>query len=213
MAVPGIGETTAEHLIESGLRSIEELQKPNWFAQLSEETKLHLKHAPSDKIPHDDITALAPIITGFDPENTIIAGSYRRNLPYSRDIDVILISDDPDVLDAYLEYLKQHLNVWIYSKGRDKMGFIIGTGRHTRDGPHAYKLDVFRTTHDEKWPMLLYLTGSKAFNIRMRSRAMRLGYLLNQNGLFDQGRRVPLDSEADYFKILGMEYTLPEYRF
>jgi DNA polymerase/3'-5' exonuclease PolX len=222
IALPGLGPASVEELIKSGLRSVNELETTKWFNRLPEETKVHLRHTPENKIPHEVIFALAPIISGFDVENTFIAGSYRRNLPYSRDIDVILVSEDPFVLDQYLAYLEQFLNVYTYSKGRDKMSVVIETGTKKQSKKtistiirdrHVYKMDVFRTEPDEKWSMLLYLTGSKSFNIKMRSRAMRLGYLLNQNGLFDQGRRVPIDSEEGYFKILGMQYVNPEERF
>lgn len=212
MRIPGIGESKAIALIETGLQSVADLLKDAWFKQLPEETKVHLKHTPEDRIPHEHIAELEPTLVGFDPKNTIVAGSYRRKMPYSRDIDVVLVSDAPNALDRYLDYLKKHLGVWVYSKGRDKMSFVIGTGRLMRE-PHMYKLDVFRTTPDERWSMVLYLTGSKAFNIRMRSRAMRLGYLLNQNGLFDQGRRIPISSEKGYFDALSMEWVPPEQRF
>ena len=77
-----------------------------------------------------------------------------------------------------------------------------------------YKIDVFRTSIEDQIPMLLYSTGSKEFNIVMRGKAKKLGYLLNQKGLFKKGEKVDnLTSEKDYFDILGMAYQEPRERF
>jgi len=76
-----------------------------------------------------------------------------------------------------------------------------------------YKIDAFRTTKEDSIPMLLYSTGSKEFNVSMRSKAKKLGYLLNQKGLFKDGEKVPnLKTEKDYFDILQMEYKEPKFR-
>jgi DNA polymerase/3'-5' exonuclease PolX len=65
--------------------------------------------------------------------------------------------------------------------------------------------------------MLLYATGSGRFNIRMRATAKRLGYLLNQRGLYKKVsstvlRRIPVVSERALFKKLGMKYLAPNER-
>jgi DNA polymerase/3'-5' exonuclease PolX len=65
--------------------------------------------------------------------------------------------------------------------------------------------------------MLLYATGSKQFNIRMRGIAKRMGYVLNQYGLYKlpinpNSTPLPVNSEKDFFKILEIPYIPPPNR-
>ena len=59
---------------------------------------------------------------------------------------------------------------------------------------------------------LLYFTGSKDFNISMRSRAKSLGYVLNQHGLFKGNERVHVYTEKDIMNQLNMEFVSPLHR-
>jgi DNA polymerase beta len=99
------------------------------------------------------------------------------------------------------------------------------------------RLDVRWVQPEEHATALLYFTGSAAFNTRMRSAAHAAGYMLNEYGLFklpgtkpsdsvkestrakpetralaSGGRRMPLTSEADIFKAIGMTYVEPSDR-
>jgi DNA polymerase/3'-5' exonuclease PolX len=74
-----------------------------------------------------------------------------------------------------------------------------------------YKIDAFLTPKKYAPAMLLYATGSKAFNIYMRTKAKAAGYLLNQTGLYTRkngkaDKLVPIKSEKDFFAKLGMHY-------
>jgi DNA polymerase (family 10) len=62
--------------------------------------------------------------------------------------------------------------------------------------------------------MLLYLTGSKAFNIKLREIAMSHGYKLNEYGIEDRsaGSLSEFSSEADLLSFLGLDYIVPELR-
>lgn len=64
--------------------------------------------------------------------------------------------------------------------------------------------------------MLLYLTGSKSFNIRVRNTAKALGYRLTNRALLKttprETRRVGTSTEEQVFAILGMEYVPPRFR-
>ena len=57
------------------------------------------------------------------------------------------------------------------------------------------------------------LTGSKEFNLRMRSYAKKLGYTLNQKGLMLHGKYLPgFNTEMDIFKYLNYNYKDPKDR-
>ena len=71
-----------------------------------------------------------------------------------------------------------------------------------------------RIVDEESWfPSLIYFTGSKNFNLRMRAKAKYMGFKLNEYGLFDKsGKRMKIRDEKDIFDILGMKYLEPEDR-
>jgi DNA polymerase/3'-5' exonuclease PolX len=78
-------------------------------------------------------------------------------------------------------------------------------------------MDFFRANPIESPYMLLYSTGSKEFNLKMRSHAKQHGYLLNQKGLYyadDKTKlvRTGIKSEKEIFQVLGMQYTPPHLR-
>jgi DNA polymerase (family 10) len=78
------------------------------------------------------------------------------------------------------------------------------------------KIDIFYTTKDALPYALLHYTGSKNFNIRVRSHAKSLGYKLNQYGLFDvkTGNQIIISkaSEKTILKKLGITYKEPHER-
>lgn len=61
---------------------------------------------------------------------------------------------------------------------------------------------------------LLYFTGSKAHNVRLRQLAMAQGRLLNEYGLFPQGedRPVASETEEEIYTALGMQWIPPQIR-
>lgn len=208
----GIGAQKADKLISDGLTNIQQLKSKKWSALLPEETKLFIKLKPIDKIPHDDIkTYVEPIINTLrlgDDIKTQFAGSYRRQKPISSDIDIMVVSDNNDALNTFVNVLKTKVKAYPYSHGDDKVSIII-----VINPKRIYKIDAFRANREESIPMLLYSTGSKEFNIRMRAVAKKKEYMLNQRGLYKNGVRVNgLTSERDYFDILGMTYLEPNQR-
>ena len=203
--IPGIGPKKIKELIKMGLTRIEQLKQHIYFDDLSKSAKLFVEKAPERKIPHAVIKKIdSKIKSKWD---TTIVGSYRRIRPVSRDIDLMLISKEPADLANYVEFLRTKLpNLYLYASGPDKASFILGVGSK------YYKFDIFRTPPDHKWSMLLYSTGSKEFNIWMRGVAKRQGYLLNQDGIFKNGKRISIKSEKGYFDILKIKYVNPEDR-
>ena len=76
------------------------------------------------------------------------------------------------------------------------------------------QVNVFYTTPGSYGAALLYATGSKDFNKKMRAIAKRKGMKLNRHGLFDLDDNPVLDSptEGEIFEHLGMDFVLPEER-
>jgi DNA polymerase (family 10) len=59
---------------------------------------------------------------------------------------------------------------------------------------------------------LMYFTGSKEHNVRLRGIAKRKGLKLNEYGLFDGDRPLAVGSEEDVYRELGLAYIPPELR-
>ncbi len=212
----GIGNKKIKDLLSAGLSDISQLKQKKYFNMLNTDTQIMLMHNPLRKVPHEDIKKIEPILTSFPHAYAQIVGSFRRKMPYSKDIDILLKSADPAMLDRYIEHLQQRFrgNVYLYAQGNDRVSLVI----RPNDIDSKYKIDIFRADPDMYYSQLLYSTGPKDFNIKMRSKAKKLGYLLNQNGIFKkvgsgwQKINKPEDTEEVLSKYLDMDYLPPEKR-
>jgi DNA polymerase/3'-5' exonuclease PolX len=202
--IKGIGLAKSRELISNGLTSTKDLIKPKWEAYLSKETLINLKYEPVSPIPRDIITQIGAKLDklGFD---LTIVGSYRREKSYSSDIDVMVVCDKKEEFSKLRTYLLQ-LNCVFYAEGEEKYGVIFPFKRK------YYKIDFFMCRPTNRASMLLYSTGSKEFNIKMRQIAKKKGYLLNQNGIYDDNKKIHIYDEQDVFDILDIKFIEPKYR-
>src|SRR5262249_49906895 len=71
-----------------------------------------------------------------------------------------------------------------------------------------------RVVEPKSWGAAMhYFTGSKAHNIRMRERALKLGLKLNEYGLFDENDSCLAGvTEQEIFEKLGLPYIPPVLR-
>jgi DNA polymerase/3'-5' exonuclease PolX len=199
----GIGVILARNLIDEGLKNISQLKTNKWMSRLPENVQLFLRLSPEQKIPNVFIKKIEKKLLLLEP-SILITGSYRRKKPTSRDIDVLIIDT---LADSFIEKLKLNYEIHTYNNGDNKVSTIIKFGKK------YYKMDIFKATKDSYIPTLLYTTGSKEFNILMRGIAKRKGYLLNQNGLYHNNKKIPnLTTEKDYFDILKINYLEPHER-
>jgi DNA polymerase (family 10) len=83
-------------------------------------------------------------------------------------------------------------------------------------GPRGnYRADLFLATRAERPYALFHYTGPASYNVRVRAHAKRLGFRLNQYGLFERatGRRAPaVRSEAGLARRLGLAARPPGAR-
>jgi len=202
--ITGIGPKKADELIAAGLKSTAQLKQKKYKSMLNTDSKIATKHQPIKKIPHNEIKKIESKLIGFN--GVALVGSFRRRKPFSKDIDIMIASDKKNILHEYLDYLDKHFKIDVYAKGVDKMAILLKAGNKW------FKADIFKTPKTERHAMILYSTGSKMFNIRMRARAKRMGYLLNQKGLYKDGKKIPIRSEKGFFTKLGMDYVEPRER-
>ena len=88
------------------------------------------------------------------------------------------------------------------------MGFL-----RVPEHPWAVRLDVRAVPHTRYAPALMYFTGSKDENIRLRRKALSLGYQLNEYGLTAvKPGAVPVPvclSERAVYAALGEAFVEP----
>lgn len=228
--IPGIGPARAKKIAKKIKKVSELAAHPDL---INKETRLFLRMQPLRKIPHKDITALAPALRKIAKVAGVkaqIVGSYRRNTKTSRDIDVMIECklarkrSSCTCLADYIAAFRRQCQLVVYNGGSDKTSFFAVVsqikGRRQTRGRLVYKIDVFHVAvKNELIPMLLYATGNKHNNLRMRSAAKRQGMLLNQHGLFKRGKTGKLTritrglrTEADYYRVLGLTYLSPTSR-
>jgi DNA polymerase/3'-5' exonuclease PolX len=138
----------------------------------------------------------------------VIAGSYRRKSKKIGDID-ILITDDLKKTVNKLE--NKNYIVEILSIGDEKFSGIAKLPNTT-----SYRrIDIIKTTTEEKPFALLYFTGDFVQNIYMRQKAKKMNYSMSQYGITNikTGKMVKnIKSEKDIFNFLKIPYKNPEDR-
>ena len=131
------------------------------------------------------------------------AGSLRRMAETIGDVDLLVASEDPEaVMEAFTGVGQVER---VVAKG-DKKSSVI-----TRKG---LQVDL-RIVPLEAWgAAMIYFTGSKAHNIRIREMAVRKGLKLNEYGLFraKSGTLIVARTEEEVYAKLGLPWIPPTLR-
>src|SRR3989338_6200284 len=180
----GMGEKTEENI----LRGIEILKKGR--------SRLDLKTAT------DAANAFVSRLKRLkEVKNINAAGSLRRMKETVRDIDILISSKAPEkIMDTFttLADVKD-----VIAKGPTKSSV------RTKDN---IQVDV-RVVEDTSYgAALMYFTGSKEHNIKLRQLAIKKGLKLNEYGIFKGKKRIAGKTEEEMYKALGFSYIEPELR-
>lgn len=212
----GVGPIKAAKLYSEGLRTINDVKHNQHL--LTRNQKIGLKY-------YDELLELIPraCVRSFEHAmrscltqefgNTYklkITGSYRRGHSSSGDIDC-LISSETFNLEQMMSVLTS-CGLATDSLGMRNEKFMGIVKCQNRKNTH-FRLDVEFLPKNEWGSGLLYFTGSKSFNMLMRTNAKRKGLILNQHGLFDKdGNRIHVYSEKEIMHYLGMRFVKPKDR-
>lgn len=156
------------------------------------------------KIEYNDavilLNKMKPVI---NCSKAVVAGSFRRKKDLVGDLDLLVPARSYSRICKDLEKAGYR----VISHGEYKSQFMI-------DENNNVPMDVISYTKSDYIFQLLYLTGSKETNIRMRREAAKRGYLLNQYGLYDREDPdieivINPKSEEEVFDALGMSYIAP----
>ncbi|MGW7642446.1 DNA polymerase/3'-5' exonuclease PolX [Streptomyces bobili] len=220
-AIPTLGPKKALVLHEElGISSVEELADAihaerlrdlKGFGPRTEENILHgieLLQSSGDRVLLDvaldlaeDTVAALSGVTGC--RRCAYAGSLRRFRETIGDIDVLVAADRPTpLMRAFTElpYVTE-----VIAQGEKKTSVRTSRG---------LAIDLRVVPPDSWGAALLYFTGSKAHNIRIREIAVHQGLKLSEYGLFDaeSGERIVSATEEDVYARLGLPWIEPTLR-
>jgi len=228
----GIGPTIAYKLINDyDIKSIDDLKKrvESGEIQVNDKLKLGLKYIGKfqGNIPRNEIqqieTYLFSFMKKYDFFDSIftICGSYRRELPFSSDIDILLTNinviddidhDNSNILMKFIINLKKEKfiidDITSETSKTKYMGFCKYKNKPIR------RIDIRFVPYISYYTALLYFTGSYTLNEIMRNKAKKLGYKLSEYGLFklSTNELIYTNSELEIFDLLDMKYLKPNER-
>jgi len=218
--IEGIGPKTIKRLYdELGIKTLKDLEKAakggkirnlEGFREKTEENILKgikslKKHA--DRIRIDEALYYTESVIDQmkkhpDTIEIEIAGSIRRKQETIGDADILIASRNPTSSIDYFTSLEDISRV-----------LAKGSKKATVEFENGFQADL-RVIDKESWgAALLYFTGDKVHNIKIRKIAIIKGYKLNEYGLFKKnGKRLSGKTEKEVYDCLGMETPPPEIR-
>lgn len=182
--LPGIKDKTIENI----LKGIEIIKKGKARMLLPEAEQLAEEF-------------MRPLGGLSEASNVSAAGSLRRRKETVRDIDILVTSNLPQkIMDHFVSV---PLVEEIISKGPTKSSVRI------KDG---VQVDCRVVEEKSYGAALLYFTGSKNFNIKLRQLAIKKGLKINEYGIFKNNKYAAGKTEDELFKKLGLSFIEPELR-
>src|ERR1700688_591084 len=142
-------------------------------------------------------------------EKVTPAGSLRRGRETVGDLDILVTGPaciDATARQSLIEYLIQFPGLMdVIAKGENKVSF-----RH-RNG---MQVDVRLLPPESFGAAMQYFTGSKAHNVALRQRALKMGFTLNEYSLAELEGEKPVAgrTEEEIYAKLNLDFIPPELR-
>ncbi|HBY60698.1 MAG TPA: DNA polymerase/3'-5' exonuclease PolX [Solibacterales bacterium] len=132
------------------------------------------------------------------------AGSFRRGKETVGDLDILVTGPNAG---AVLEHFTAHA----------KIGDVLARGENkasARFGLEGIQVDVRALPAASFGAAMQYFTGSKEHNVVLRTRALKLGFTLNEYGLtrLDDQSVAASRTEEEIYETLGLAWIPPELR-
>ena len=137
------------------------------------------------------------------------AGSLRRGRETVGDLDVLVTGKaccDRDEREKLIEHIIKLPGLMdIIARGENKVSFRLRGGM---------QVDVRLLPPDSFGAAMQYFTGSKAHNVALRQRALKMGYTLSEYSLarLDNEKTVAGKTEKEIYAALKLDYIPPELR-
>ncbi len=160
-------------------------------------------------LAEDEARRIAAYLLEFEGiEKVTPAGSLRRGRETVGDLDLLATGPAcaPEHTAAAVEHVAAYPGIHdLIAKGENKVSFHLEAG---------LQVDVRLLPAASYGAALQYFTGSKAHNVSLRQRALKMGYTLNEWALarLDGGAPVAEATEEDIYAALDMDWMPPEMR-
>jgi DNA polymerase (family X) len=135
-----------------------------------------------------------------------LAGSLRRKKETIGDIDIIIMAEPQYRKKIVGRFITLPQVEKVLAKGTTKASVVLKK--------ENVQVDI-RLVHDYEYgAAMLYFTGSKEHNIKLRTIARDRGYKINEYGIFDvaSGKRLTGSTEEEIYRFLNLKYIPPEQR-
>lgn len=139
--------------------------------------------------------------TIVDPIWAEVCGSIRRRKEVVRDMDILVAAENHEKIASFFVSMPEVDQVLV--TGETKTSVRMKSG---------IEADLRVVTRQEFPYALVYFTGSKEHNVRLRGIAKKKGWKLNEYGIFDGDNLVICKSEEEIYRALGLPYIPPELR-
>ena len=228
-----------------GAKSVEKLKAS---IAIMDQANLRLALGPARELADSLVSQLAKL-TAVPAGQIAFAGSLRRGRDTVGDIDILLATDSPDVAaKASRGFVTLPGVRTILAEGASKCSVRMAVKLGDKWAAAADNIDAAADSADLADPAnltdpaertvqvdlrivpvrsfgaaLMYFTGSKEFNVKLRSRALTMGLTLNEYGLFPEDAQdtppqtrgiapVAGQHERDIFDALKLAEVVPEQR-
>ena len=223
LRVPGVGPATARAIHQHlGITSIDALEQAAKDGRLRELPKIQakteenilksiasLRQRTGRSLISEARRAADDMIAWLRAEGPVgeisVCGSVRRWRETIGDIDLLVASAAAGpIMDAFVRAPTVER---VLAHGDTKSSVVVRGG---------LQIDL-RVVPSASWgAALLYFTGSKEHNVRLRGHALRRKLTLNEYGLYrvgdEQGPPVASRTEEEIYAALGMDWIAPELR-
>jgi len=222
--VPGLGpKTVAQLWQQAGVTSLEDLSAKLNTGELEslkgfgkkkiENLKNSLAFAASagDRVrigrAYRVATTLMTALEGLPGvERIAYAGSLRRGRETIGDVDLLAAADPSSAASIFDAFVAQQGVSEVLLRGDTKCSVRMDAGSS------PLQVDLRVVAPDSYGAALMYFTGSKEHNVKLRERAQAKGMSLNEYALTREGERVAGATEEEVFAALGLAWVPPELR-
>ena len=155
----------------------------------------------------EKLTAYLAKFPGFDKITP--AGSLRRGRETVGDLDILVTGAaccSPEEREKAVEYVAKYPPLMsIIAQGDNKISFRLR---------NDLQVDVRLLPPESFGAAMQYFTGSKAHNVALRQRALKMGYTLNEYSLADLKTETPVagKTEQEIYAKLNLDPIPPELR-
>ena len=207
----GIGPVKANKIVDSGIKSIDELKKNLKVLNAKQQIGIKYYNDLKKRIPLDEYKKHISILNKDLKKNKLtfdFVGSYRRGSKSMGDIDLLIMENPKFNFKDYISKLiDSNYIIEVLAFGKTKFMGIVKLPNET-----VRRLDILIAPISEYYYSLLYFTGSNIFNIGLRHYVkVNFDLSLSEHG-FGKNINNSIKSEEDIFKFLKLNFVKPKER-